>query len=212
MGTAQRRSTQGFFAAAVVCAGICCAESVAPPVRWFVSGGDAPGMYSGILDHTVAYDGAGSGLLSATDPSAHHGTLMQVAAADSFRGKRIKLKAFLRSRDVVQRAGLWIRTDDVSGRVLTFRNCFSPTARQSFVRGDTDWREAEVSLDVPESAAVLAFGVQILGTGAVWIDNVSFEIIGTSEPNIPLYSPVRITRPLDPANPPSQPLNLDFEH
>ena len=90
------------------------APPASPPLHWFVSGQDnvqAKKEYSGELDRTVAYEGSSSGLLKSNSTTAQSGTLMQLAAAAPYQGKKIKLKAFLRSRDVAQRAGLWVRAE-----------------------------------------------------------------------------------------------------
>jgi hypothetical protein len=160
------------------------APTTTPPPHWFVSGQDsarATKEYSGVVDHTIAYKGSGSGLLKSTSNAAHDGTLMQASSAVAYRGKSLKIQAFLRSREVAQRAGLWIRADDVNGTTVAFRNCFSPLAPQSFVVGNTDWRAVELSVDVPDSAVALSYGVQIVGTGEVWIDNITFDVIGPAD-------------------------------
>ena len=54
--------------------------------------------YSGAIDHTDAYEGSGSGLLKSTSDAAHNGTLMQVSSAAAYRGKSLKMRAFLRRR------------------------------------------------------------------------------------------------------------------
>lgn len=53
---------------------------------------------------------------------------MQTASARPYLGKSIEMKAVLRSNDVAQRAGLWIRADDIDGTTVAFRNCFSRQA------------------------------------------------------------------------------------
>jgi hypothetical protein len=118
---------------------------------------------------TSLYEGSGSGLLKSTLDAAHRGTLMQVSSAAAYRGKSVKMRAFLRSDEVAQRAGLWIRADDINGTTVAFRNCFSPRAPQSFVSGNTAWREVEISIDIPESAIALSYGAQMIGTGTVWM-------------------------------------------
>jgi hypothetical protein len=190
------------------------APTASPPLHWFVSGQDnvqAKKEYSGELDRTVAYEGSSSGLLKSNSATAQSGTLMQLAAAAPYQGKKIKLKAFLRSRDVAQRAGLWVRADDANGITVAFRNCFSPLARESYVRENSDWKEAEISLDIPITAASLSYGVQMSGTGSVWIDSVTFEVVGTYNPADTKYVPVGEHKPIDPQNPPPPPQNLDFE-
>jgi hypothetical protein len=190
------------------------ASTETPPPHWFISG-EASALlsqeYSGSIDHANSYEGSGSGLLKSTSTEAHHGTLMQVASAEAYRGKSVKMTAFLRSNEVAQRAGLWIRADDIDGSTVAFRNCFSPRAPRSFVEGSTAWKEVEISIDIPDSAVALSYGVQMKGTGAVWIDNVSIEIVGpyvptNAEPTFPAVHP----RP-DPQKLSSTPLNLNFE-
>jgi len=139
--------------------------------------------YGGAIDHTNAYEGSASGLLKSLSDAAHSGTLMQVSSAATYRGKNLKMRAFLRSNEVAQRAGLWIRADDVHGTMVAFRNCFSRLAPQSFVTGDTDWRAVEISIDVPDNAVMLSYGMQIIGTGRAWIDNVTFEAMEPADPD-----------------------------
>jgi hypothetical protein len=161
------------------------APTTTPPPHWFVSGQEfaqAIKEYSGAIDHTNAYEGAGSGELKSISDAAHNGTLMQVSSAAAYRGKSLKMRAFLRSNEVAQRAGLWIRADDINGVTVAFRNCLSPRAPQSFVEGNTAWKEAEISIDIPDSAVALSYGVQLVGTGTVWIDDVSFDVIGPYDP------------------------------
>ena len=82
------------------------------------------------------------------------------------------------SNEVAQRAGLWIRADDINGVTVAIRNCLSPRAPQSFVQGNTEWKEVEISIDIPDSAVALSYGVQLVGTGTVWIDDVSMDVVG----------------------------------
>ena len=190
------------------------APTTTPPPHWFISGQEAAQAikeYSGALDHTNPYEGSGSGLLKSTSDAAHHGTLMQVSSAAAYRGKSVKMRAFLRSNQVAQRAGLWIRADDINGTTVAFRNCLSPRAPQSFVNGNTPWKEVEISIDIPESAVALSYGVQMMGTGEVWIDNVSIDAIGpyaqaNAEQTFPTVHP-----PPDPQKLSGTPENLNFE-
>jgi hypothetical protein len=190
------------------------APTTAPPPHWFISGQESARAikeYSGAIDHTNAYEGSGSGLLKSTSDAAHDGTLMQVSSAAAYRGKSLKMRAFLRSAEVAQRAGLWIRADDINGATVAFRNCFSPRAPQSFVEGNTAWKEVEISIDVPDSAVALSYGVQLVGTGAVWIDSVSIDIIGPYAPaHAEQVSSAVHPRP-DPQKLFPTPQNLNFE-
>jgi hypothetical protein len=190
------------------------APTTTPPAHWFISGQEparAIKEYSGAIDHTSPYEGSGSGLLKSTSDAAHHGTLMQVSSAAAYRGKSVKMRAFLRSDEVAQRAGLWIRADDINGTTVAFRNCFSSGAPQSFVNGNTAWKEVEISIDIPDSAVALSYGVQMIGTGAVWIDNVSIDAIGPyAQANAEQTFPT-VHRPPDLQRLSPTPENLNFE-
>jgi len=190
------------------------ASTTTPPPHWFISGQDSAQAikeYSGAIDHTNVYEGSGSGILISTEDTAHSGTLMQVSSAAAYRGKYLKMSAFLRSNAVDQRAGLWIRADDINGTTVAFRNCFSPRAPLSFVAGNTAWKEVEISIGIPESAVALSYGVQMIGRGTVWIDNVSIDAIGPRAPDDADQAlPIAHPRP-DPQKLSPTPKNLNFE-
>jgi hypothetical protein len=190
------------------------AQKMTLPAHWFLSGEDylaARNDYSAALDHTVAYEGSGSGLLKSRSDKAQGATLMQVSSALAYKGKRIRFSAFLRGDEIARRAGLWIRADDMDGTMVAFRNCFEAKAPKSFVQGTTNWKEVEILIDIPDTAADLSFGVQIGGTGTVWIDNASINVIGP-------YDAARADqvervphKPIDPQKLSPAPQNMDFE-
>jgi hypothetical protein len=184
------------------------------PAHWFISGQEpaqAIKEYAGAIDRTNAYDGSGSGLLQSISDAAHSGTLMQVSSAAAYRGKRLRMTAFSRSSEVAQRAGLWIRADNINGTTVAFRNCLSSRAPRSFVQGDTPWKEVETFIDVPDSAVALSYGVQMIGTGAVWIDDVDIEVVGSDSPaHVGQVNPARHPPP-NPQKLSAVPLNLNFE-
>src|ERR1700677_2317629 len=60
------------------------APKMTPPPHWFISGehfAAAKKQYAGATDHTIAYEGSGSGLLESISETAQDGTLMQVSSA-----------------------------------------------------------------------------------------------------------------------------------
>jgi hypothetical protein len=190
------------------------AQSTTPPLHWFISGQQSARAikeYSGSIDHTNTYEGSGSGLLKSLSEVAHDGTLAQVSSAAAYRGKSLQMRAFLRSSEVAQRAGLWIRADDINGATVAFRNCFSPRAPQSFVERNTPWKEVEINLDVPDSAVALSYGAQLKGTGSVWIDNITFNVIGPADPDHAEYAARSPHQAPDLQKLPPTPQNLNFE-
>jgi len=69
------------------------------------------------------------------------------------------------------------------------------------IQGTTDWQTYSVILDVPQDATGIFFGILLDKGGAVWMNNVRFEIVGTNP----------ATRSVPPAPQPKAPVNLNFE-
>ena len=184
--------------------------------HWFISSQEGPlqgrANYEARIDPETAFQEFPSALLrSKSSRTNASGTLMQQTRADSFRGKRIELSAHLRSRDVTNEAGLWIRAEDEAGAVLVFKNLQSSDGHTSFVRENTEWTNARLVVDIPASAVSLYYGVQLEGPGCVWISHVQFSILGDaqvdSESGIPtIYNSVTPTSQLL-----ANPSNLNFD-
>ena len=46
--------------------------------------------------------------------------------------------------------------------------------------GTTDWKKYDIVLDVPNNASNIAFGALLSGTGQIWFEKLTFEIVDTS--------------------------------
>jgi hypothetical protein len=184
-----------------------------PPPHWFITG-EAPlyerRWYSASVDHKDPYEGAGSGMLKSISASADGGSLAQSASAEAYRGKRVRMKAFVRGDDLAGRAGLWIRADDSDTQTVAYHSSFDSLPLR-FVDGTTDWKELSITIEIPASAVILLYGVFMVSTGTVYIDNVSFEILG---PYTELPADRQLAAPYHQGElrrPPLPPANLDFE-
>lgn len=166
------------------------------------------------LDSTVAYDGSASGFLRSNDTGpSQSGTLMQAASAKGFEGHNVSFRAYLRSQDVVGIAGLWFRAEDVNGKVVAFRNVYSPLElgeRRSSLNGTAGWTPVELNMDIPRCAASLFYGVQLIGSGEVWIDTVSLDVRRLANDSSGSSAPV-IFNPVPDRSTMKGPSNLDFE-
>lgn len=167
---------------------------------WKLSGSQ-PYHYESGIDTQNVHSGKASAYLrsfsvtaDSPDPFA---TLMQMFKADQYRGERLRLSAFIKSEDVRGFAGLWMRIDDHTGDPLQFDNMSGRP-----IKGTNNWNHYSVVLDVPESSAGIYFGVLLSGTGTVWMDRFSFEIVDERVPttNLELADDL-----LD------EPVNLSFE-
>jgi hypothetical protein len=182
--------------AATVLAGTTTAFAAAP--KGWIAAGSKPKDYNMSVDRTVAHGGEASASLKcvALKPGGF-GTLMQTCKADAFRGKRVRMSGYVRSQNVTDWAGLWLRIDGARGEPLGFDNM-----QQRPIKGTGDWKKCEIVLDVPESAAEIAFGLLLTGPGQAWMDDLAFEVVGTDVPTTGSK-----TAPAAP----SAPANLNFE-
>lgn len=116
-------------------------------------------------------------------------TIMQSIAAGDYVGKVLCLRAELRSRDAGQGC-LWMRVDPLNGkRYLRFDNLMRRKT-EGVLKGDNDWVERSIVLDVPESAGTIHYGVLLVGSGQLWgrrltIEEVDPATVTTAEVGLP---------------------------
>lgn len=153
------------------------AESLAPlPAGWVVAG-KSPDLYKAGIDQTQTMSGKGAKYMrSIGKENASWGTLMQMFSAEKYRGQRVRLQAHVKTKDISDWAGLWMRVD-VPGGVNAFYN-----SKDKPIKGSTDWQLRSVVLDVAPNASAIAFGVIEGGSGEVWIDNVRLDVVDKTVP------------------------------
>ncbi len=97
------------------------------------------------------------------------------------RGKRLKLSGQIRTEALEDGwAGLWMRAD---GPEFLFDNM-----SERGPRGTTDWTEASITFDVPQSATDVYLGLVMPGNGCAWFDELRIELDGVawSSPEVDL--------------------------
>ena len=140
------------------------------PADW---GGGGQG-YELSRDETVKHGGKASGSVKFTGDEANgFGTLTQAFRADKFRGKRVRMTAFVKTDGVVGWAGLWMRVDGKDKTGLAFDNMGDRK-----IEGTTDWQKYEVVLDVAGDAEEIFFGFLVAGKGQGWVDDIVIEEVG----------------------------------
>lgn len=162
---------------------------------WFLAG-SKPASYIIGLDRSVFKTGSSSAFLESTDKEIEgFGTIMQTCSADEYLGKRIKMTAYIKSENVSNWAGMWLRVDSKqTKKSLSFDNM-----QDRPIKGNNDWTMCEIILDVPEESGTLNFGVLLRGTGKLWFDNIKFEVVDKTK-----------TKPTRENFMSKKPSNLDF--
>jgi hypothetical protein len=176
------------------------------PVGWFISGA-TPTEYDIGTDRSIVHSGQASGYLKhrVANPSGF-ATLMQMFHAHQYHGTRLRLTAYVKTVDVTDWAGGWMRVDGPDGEIVSFDNMENRS-----ITGTVDWTPYTLVLDVPENSVYLAFGVILGGTGHVWMDNVSLETVGQDVPLTAMEIEEQAERNVYTREYPTHAQNLDFE-
>lgn len=167
------------------------------PAGWFLAG-SKPANYRTGVDQAMMYTGRPSAYLrSALLNTGGFGTLMQSIDAANYTGKRVRLRASIKSQDVGEWAGLWMRVDKQQ-KVVAFDNMQTRP-----IKGTQSWSDYDVVLDVPADATGISFGVLLSGAGQVWMNHVTIEPVGPE-------TEVTGSSANQNSPPPKTPTNLDF--
>lgn len=174
--------------------------------------GATPDDYTATIDLAVYRSGRASAQLrSRVLTASTFGTLTQRVRADSLKNVRIRVSAWLRTREA-QSAAFFVRVDGaVAG--LDFA-----TTADNPVSGTAEWTRKELVVDVPGDAFGVTFGLILSGTGTAWVDDVALDVVSSATPRTadppirqaPSAATERMLRERYAAEP-ARPRNLGFE-
>jgi hypothetical protein len=177
------------------------------PKGWHGNGLN-PENYEICVDTAVKHSGkAGAHTKFVGENAEGFGGLMQTIKADDYRGKRLRMSAWMKSENA-DSAHLWMRLDGAK-LTLGFDNMDDRA-----VKGTTDWKKYEITLDVPKNVVNIAFGVFVAGKGQAWVDDYFFDVVGKDVPSTNMLTPEQMKEEQEawPSREfPRQPVNLNFE-
>ncbi|WP_242145388.1 MULTISPECIES: helix-turn-helix transcriptional regulator [unclassified Bacillus cereus group] len=170
------------------------------PKGWVLSGSH-PTEYEMGLDYKTVHQGKVSAYIQAKESVTHGGftTLMQIFKADKYKGKRLRLTAFIKSENVKDWAGLWMRIDGKDTEPLAMDNM-----QNRPIKYTTNWQPYSVVLDVKEEAIGIAFGILLSGEGCIWADSFRLDEVDEKVPSTDLTESFYEILS-------SEPMNLQFE-
>ena len=107
--------------------------------------------------------------------------LMQPLEATPWRGKRVRLRAAVRTAELVPGASarLWLRVDRPDGA----RGAFDNMGDRPIV--GEEWAHYEIVADVAEDAERILVGAFVVGNGKAWLDDFTFEVVDPMTPTTP---------------------------
>jgi len=171
------------------------------PQNWFKAGSKPKSYHMGI-DKGAGYHGKNAATIQSNEKKIDgFGTLMQQFKPGKLANNRVKMTAYAKTESVNKSSGLWLRVDQMgTSKPLSFDNMSNRP-----IIGTTAWTKYEIVLDVPANASLIAFGALLEGTGQIWFDNISFEIVDNSVAVTGKINNVQQSAITE------EPLNLDFE-
>jgi C-terminal processing protease CtpA/Prc len=123
-------------------------------------------------DNKVVHEGSWAARLERQADSPGAFSTLHRAITMDFAGTTIELRGFLRTEQVSQLAGLWMREDGESP-ALAFDNMANRP-----VKGTTEWTEYSIKLPVHPDARQLSFGALLVGSGKLWVDDLQVLVDG----------------------------------
>lgn len=144
---------------------------------WIVTG-TIPHEYSVDFDCAVFHKGTRSVRIKGESVNIDKGdymTVMQQVKACNYIGKRIRFSAFIKTQEVEEWCGLWMRINGTTANILKFDNM-----QNRPIKGTNDWNYYSVVLDIPESSNIINIGILLNGKGTIWMDHINFEVVDKS--------------------------------
>jgi hypothetical protein len=99
--------------------------------------------------------------------------LMQSFDAASYRGRTVRLRAWLRldAADSLDRGQMFLSVDRANRQTGFFDNMDDRPVRSA------EWTRCEIVSSIDRDATFINFGFMSYGRGAVWVDEVTFEVL-----------------------------------
>lgn len=141
---------------------------------------------------------------SIVDSPQPFGNITQSFEPDEYFGHRMRMTAWVKTKLVSGVAQLWLRVDGgkgwKSGEIAAGK---FDNMNDRPILGDTEWQKYELVVDVDKDNTAIVFGLMLIGAGQIWLDDVSFEKVGTDVPLTGSYAGGLKKK--------TEPINLNFE-
>ena len=143
------------------------------PKGWYPAGSHWKSYEMGLEENSGRQKGAAATIRSMEDSIPGYGSLMQDFLPGKFLGERLRLKGWMKSKDVKEWAGFWVQVNASNDeKPLSFDNM-----SDRMVKGTTDWTPYEIVVDVPRESQTILMGAILNGTGQIWFDDLSLEVV-----------------------------------
>lgn len=167
------------------------------PEGWF-KGGTQPQDYAVGVEHGEGVEGNSCAYITSKEiKPVGSCNLVQEIKAENYRGERVRLSGYIKSKFISYWAGLFLIVEDAIGRPVSYDNM-----QNRPVVGSSEWIKYEIVLDIPQNSERILFGAALNGKGTVWIDDLKLLVVSKNVPVTDLSS-------RDPSS--LYPVNMNFE-
>ena len=166
------------------------------PCGWRLRGSRAEKFECGVDSDTMR-DGKPSAYLRGLSPTiAGDAVVVQVLSPHKFMDQRVQLSGWVRTKDVQDLAGLWMRIGGNNNELIGLDNMENRP-----VKGTTDWSKCSIVLDVPTDSKEITIGFSLHGPGTCWVNGLELN---------PVAKTVATTNQALRKQLPEDPVNMDF--
>jgi hypothetical protein len=148
--------------------------------KWFLIQHAGEAAYRFTVDSEKPFAGKGSAKLEQYAPQAF-GLFKQRINARPYVGKRLKLTAKMRAKDVKESGGvLYVRIDGPGDAILSYDFTSGRT------NGTHDWKPFVTVVEIPAGAVEFEFGMMLDNFGTLWGDDFAIEVTTDAITNKPI--------------------------
>jgi len=145
-----------------------------------------PAGYRIVVVDSGAFQGQKAVLIDGSGASSGFGSIIQRLDVAAARGLRVRYRAYVRAQLTGSEAwsGLWLRVDRPDRQTGFFDNMQDRPITAS------TWTMYEIAGDVADDATAVVYGALLSGTGRMWVDSVTVEVLGNTD--LPPPSPAAL--------------------
>jgi hypothetical protein len=126
------------------------------------------------LDHDVARSGQNSVSIHARHGDAEEGFLWQMSDIMALQGQRVRISMALKVSENPESVALvfseFVHQNEFVHQTIVDQNLLAD-------KNLPEWFTVELIVDVSVDATNIAFGVKLLGSGQIWVDDFTIEVI-----------------------------------
>lgn len=142
------------------------------PKGWYVWGRET---HKVMVDKTIYHSKPTSFSVMSLTNSGRGGFTQSNLSSDDYKGKKVKLSGYFKTKDVPH-AFIWFFAKDDKKNTLKEEDMYIKGSKEY------DWTPFEIIMKVPSNSKTVSFGINLGKQGQMWVDDIKFEIVPKDTP------------------------------